>query len=124
MTLKLEQLSTALAIPVDDLKERLAQVALRNIFDGESRIPSDWPAGLSASSPLPQLANTHYSADSPVLNPVPQYEPAVTDEPTQRLTIDIPASLHLAIKAGCYQRGRTIKEEVLAILQNHYCPAK
>lgn len=118
---KLEQLSAALDIPVDDLKERLAHVALSRMFDGEPQTEPDWLPDSPAPSALPRLPTSDSLADLPVPDTGLRYE-AVTGEPTQRLSIDIPASLHQAVKTGCYQRGRTIREEVVAILQNHYCP--
>lgn len=41
-------------------------------------------------------------------------------EPMKRLTIDVPASLHRAIKTTCAQRGTTIADEVRALLLQNY----
>lgn len=42
------------------------------------------------------------------------------DEPMKRLTIDIPASLHRAIKMHTAQRGTKIADEVRELLQENY----
>lgn len=41
-------------------------------------------------------------------------------EPTKRLTIDIPESLHRAIKAQCALRGSKIVDEVRVLLLQKY----
>lgn len=46
--------------------------------------------------------------------------PIQPEEPTQRLTLEIPLSLHVLIKSGCASRRTKIKEEVLALLEKHY----
>lgn len=38
----------------------------------------------------------------------------------QRLTLDMPASLHQAIKLSCASRGTTIKDEIVALLRMYY----
>jgi len=43
-----------------------------------------------------------------------------TVEPMKRLTIDIPASLHRAIKAQCAMRGTKIADELREILSQKY----
>lgn len=45
-------------------------------------------------------------------------QPAV--EKMKRLTIDIPESLHKAIKSACAQRGTKIADEVRELLYNKY----
>ncbi|AEY02972.1 hypothetical protein GU3_16334 (plasmid) [Oceanimonas sp. GK1] len=46
---------------------------------------------------------------------------AVQDkEPTKRLTIDIPESLHRAIKSQCAARGAKIADEVRELLLQKY----
>lgn len=49
-------------------------------------------------------------------------ESAPTEEPEQmkRLTIDVPASLHRAIKTQCAARGTTIADEVRELLIQKY----
>jgi hypothetical protein len=47
----------------------------------------------------------------------PEAEPA---EPMKRLTIDIPESLHRAIKAQCAMRGAKIADEVRELLIQKY----
>lgn len=46
--------------------------------------------------------------------------PIDPEEPTQRLTLEIPLSLHVAIKSGCALRRTKMKDEVLALLEAHY----
>lgn len=41
-------------------------------------------------------------------------------EKTKRLTIDIPESLHMAIKSACALRGTKIADEVRALLKQKY----
>ena len=38
----------------------------------------------------------------------------------QRLTLDMPASLHLAIKLSCAERGVSIKDELITLLRLYY----
>lgn len=42
------------------------------------------------------------------------------EEPTKRLTIDVPESLHRAVKAQCAARGTKIAEEVRELLLQKY----
>ncbi len=42
------------------------------------------------------------------------------NEPIQRLTIDIPVSLHRAIKAQCAMRGKKIVQEIRELLIQKY----
>ncbi|AMW35850.1 hypothetical protein HEQ62_10525 [Haematospirillum jordaniae] len=42
------------------------------------------------------------------------------EEPMKRLTIDIPASLHRAIKAQCAMRGSKISDELRDLLLQKY----
>ena len=46
--------------------------------------------------------------------------PAEEPEPMKRLTIDVPASLHRAIKTQCASRGTKIADEVRALLMQKY----
>ena len=46
--------------------------------------------------------------------------PAAEAEDMKRLAVDIPASLHRAIKAGCAARGTKIADEVRDLLMKHY----
>lgn len=41
-------------------------------------------------------------------------------EAMQRLVLDIPFTLHHAIKLACTQRGTTMKDEVMALLERRY----
>ena len=44
----------------------------------------------------------------------------VDDAPQKRLTIDIPASLHARVKAGCAHRGTNMKKVVLDLLDKEF----
>jgi len=46
--------------------------------------------------------------------------PAEGSEPMKRLTIDVPASLHRAIKTQCAARGTKIADEVRELLMKKY----
>jgi len=39
---------------------------------------------------------------------------------TKRLTLDIPAGLHRAIKVSCAGRGTKMAEEIRALLEQHF----
>jgi hypothetical protein len=41
-------------------------------------------------------------------------------EPTKRLTIDIPASLHARIKSSCALRGTKMVDEITVILEEKF----
>lgn len=41
-------------------------------------------------------------------------------EPTKRLTLDIPASLHAKIKASCAMRGTKMVDEITALLEEKF----
>lgn len=47
-------------------------------------------------------------------------ENRVEDEPMKRLTIDVPLSLHTAIKTSCASRGAKIADEVRELLMSKY----
>ena len=49
-----------------------------------------------------------------------QVEPDEANEPMKRLTIDIPESLHRAIKSQCAMRGSKIADEVRELLLQKY----
>jgi predicted HicB family RNase H-like nuclease len=49
--------------------------------------------------------------------------PTRPQEPTKRLTLDIPASLHRRLKVGCAERGITVAELVREMLDERF-PAK
>ncbi|MFV8279846.1 hypothetical protein ACNQPY_26370 [Mycobacteroides abscessus] len=44
------------------------------------------------------------------------------EEPTSRLTLDIPRSLHTEIKAQCARRGTKMVTEITELLNAHYSP--
>ncbi|MBN7314889.1 hypothetical protein [Mycobacteroides abscessus] len=44
------------------------------------------------------------------------------EEPTSRLTLDIPRSLHTEIKAQCARRGTKMVSEITDLLYAHYSP--
>ncbi len=46
--------------------------------------------------------------------------PARTTEPTKRLTIDVPVSLHQRIKVQCTLQGQNMADVLRAILQSQF----
>lgn len=53
----------------------------------------------------------------------PAQQQVKTVEETKRLTIEVPASFHRAVKMSCVARGIDIKEDVFSILYAHYVEA-
>jgi hypothetical protein len=45
---------------------------------------------------------------------------AGSNEPTKRLTIDIPLSLHQRVKSQCALRGEKMADVVRVLLENHF----
>lgn len=45
-------------------------------------------------------------------------------EPLKRLTFDVPLGLHKAIKADCALQGKTMVEEIAAMLEARWRPDK
>ena len=62
------------------------------------------------SKPAPAAADAWVESRAPVEGP----------EPMKRLTIDIPESLHRAIKMQCASRGAKIADEVRELLLKKY----
>lgn len=56
--------------------------------------------------------------------PAPVPEPEAPAEPTKRLTFDIPASLHAAVKSTCAMEGRKMNEEIIKLLEARFRPQK
>jgi hypothetical protein len=55
--------------------------------------------------------------------PAPTPEAASASEPTKRLTIEVPASLHHAIMVHARVTGITAKDEITPLLRKHYADA-
>jgi len=55
--------------------------------------------------------------------PAPTPEAASAGEPTKRLTIEVPASLHHAIMVHARVTGITAKDEITPLLRMHYADA-
>ena len=68
------------------------------------------PTAKPAPAPVDNWVESRASAGS-------QVEP---NEPMKRLTIDIPESLHRAIKSQCAMRGSKIADEVRELLLQKY----
>ena len=62
------------------------------------------------NKPAPAAADAWVESRAPVAGP----------EPMKRLTIDVPASLHRAIKTQCAARGTKIADEVRELLMQKY----
>ncbi|MBS0338453.1 MAG: hypothetical protein JSS40_16960 [Proteobacteria bacterium] len=66
------------------------------------------------------------TAPPPTPTPEPPAHPPVessTSEPTKRLTIEVPASLHHAIMVHARVTGVTAKDEITPLLRQHYADA-
>jgi hypothetical protein len=50
----------------------------------------------------------------------PEPEPERPTEPTKRLTVDIPESLHTRIKLGCVANHQKMADAVRALLEQHW----
>ena len=68
------------------------------------------PSAMPAPAPVDNWVESRASEGS-------QVEP---NEPMKRLTIDIPESLHRAIKSQCAMRGSKIADEVRELLLQKY----
>jgi hypothetical protein len=64
----------------------------------------------------PREVTTHDAWVSQKLEPAPE-KPA---EPTKRLTVDIPESLHTRIKLGCVANRQKMADAVRALLEQHW----
>lgn len=67
-------------------------------------------------------------AAAPAVSPDEWVESRTTEpagaERIKRLTIDIPASLHVRIKAQCALRGTKMADEIRALLEEHFPAAE
>lgn len=67
-------------------------------------------------------------AAAPAISPDEWVESRATEpagaERIKRLTIDIPASLHVRIKAQCALRGTKMADEIRALLEEHFPAAE
>lgn len=89
--------------------------------------PGNMDAFVAGGTPTPAAAAKPAAAAEPPkggdsLPPSLQAAPIEAEEPTQRLTLEIPLSLHILIKTGTVQRRTKMKDEVLALLEAHYRP--
>ena len=50
----------------------------------------------------------------------PSATPAAPGEPTKRLTIDLPESLHRRVKVGCAMEGTSVAAEVRTFLEKRF----
>lgn len=71
-----------------------------------------------STAELPEAADQWvHGADAPPAAAVPSAGPR---EATRRLTLDIPASLHFAMKMRATATGVAMVDEVTPLLQTHY----
>jgi hypothetical protein len=47
-------------------------------------------------------------------------EPVKPEEPTKRLTLDIPESLHARVKSQCAKRGSKMVDEIRLLLETNF----
>lgn len=64
--------------------------------------------------PKPSNASDRTYAESWVTSRQPE------KEPTTRLTVDLPKSLHSRVKAACAMRGTPIREEIIRLLEGEF----
>jgi proline racemase len=76
---------------------------------------------------FPSNASDNVPADAasganqkPVCTVCLEASPIEPQEPTQRLTIEIPRSLHVKIKTVCARRRTKMKDDLQAVLEAHY----
>lgn len=86
---------------------------------GAKPTPDEYLETLPTVVELPQIT-PEPAKDSPPALGLPILPPVPEKERTQRLTLDIPASLHGAIKRSCAMRGTSIKDELVALLRMYY----
>jgi hypothetical protein len=70
--------------------------------------------------PLPPAADSWVESRTEEAEPVRPSQEKQKPEKMKRLTIDIPLSLHRAIKSQCAIRGTTIADEVREFLLKQY----
>ena len=68
---------------------------------------------------------TFSSRPAPALPPaaeqwIDQGSTPPAEGPVKRMTFDVPESLHRRVKAGCAQRGVTIREVILQLLEAEF----
>ena len=81
---------------------------------GAKPTPDEFLETLPTVTTAPEPTKEAPQMSLPTLPPVPE------KERTQRLTLDIPVSLHTSIKRSCAMRDITIKDELIALLRLYY----
>ncbi|MCS3789966.1 3-oxoacyl-ACP reductase-like protein [Tsukamurella ocularis] len=81
----------------------------------------DWvtgahPAETAAASPAAAERPAQPAPAAPATDP--------QGEPLKRLTLDIPLSLHAAIKTDCARRGVKMIDDIRPLLEAHYGPLR
>ncbi len=77
------------------------------------------PTAKPAPAPVDDWVESRAGEASQV-EPKEPVKPKEPEEPMKRLTIDIPESLHRAIKSQCAMRGSKIADEVRELLLQKY----
>ena len=67
-----------------------------------------------------QFGSQPASRPAPAADPEQWVEQRTADERQKRMTFDVPESLHRRVKAGCAQRGVTIREVILELLEREF----
>ena len=70
--------------------------------------------------PTSRASTPAEDADAWVETRAPSAQPKIEPEKMARLTIDIPVSLHRAIKAACAERGNKISDEIREMVIQKY----
>lgn len=84
-----------------------------------ANLPAGADAWVGGSSTPAAPGGTRESSGPAVTTTMPA-PPADPREPIKRLTIDIPESLHRAMKVQTAERGTRMVDEVRALLEAHY----
>ena len=75
------------------------------------------PAALPAATDAAEAwINAPRGSDAPPIG----VAPALPEEPTKRLTLDIPESLHARVKSQCAKRGKKMIDEIRILLETHF----
>lgn len=79
-----------------------------------ARSADEWITGAHPAETAPTvMASTSTSTPEPEAAAAPS-------EPLKRLTLDIPLSLHAAIKTDCARRGVKMIDDIRPLLEAHY----
>lgn len=91
-----------------------------SVIPPERPTPAEFLASMPSVTPPVPPAAPEQPQEAPQVFALPILPPPPAKPRLQRLTIDISADLHLAIKTSCLARGTTIKDEIEALLKLYF----